>query len=66
MLKQLRSDTYGRWGFETDNDTAIANPKKLLDMASTGKKKLLGYHWPNPGLCMDEAKDGAYAYVPMA
>ena len=55
-----------KFGFDADHDTAIANRKKLLDMASAGKKKLLGYHWPYPGLGMAEAKDGAYVYVPAA
>lgn len=55
-----------KFGFDADHDTAIANRKKLLDMAATGKKKLLGYHWPYPGLGMAEAKDGAYVYVPAA
>jgi hypothetical protein len=30
------------------------------------REKLLGYHWPYPGLGMAEAKDGAYVYVPAA
>ena len=55
-----------KFGFDADHGTAIANRKKLLDMASTGKKKLLGYHWPYPGIGMAEAKDGAYVYVPAA
>ncbi|HUQ37752.1 MAG TPA: MBL fold metallo-hydrolase [Aestuariivirga sp.] len=55
-----------KFGFDADHDMAIANRKKLLDMASTGKKKLLGYHWPYPGIGMAEAKDGAYVYVPAA
>jgi len=55
-----------KFGFDADHDTAIANRKKLLDMAATGKKKLLGYHWPYPGLGMAEAKDGAYVYVPVS
>ena len=55
-----------KFGFDADHDTAIANRKKLLDMAATGKKKLLGYHWPYPGIGMAEAKDGAYVYVPVS
>jgi glyoxylase-like metal-dependent hydrolase (beta-lactamase superfamily II) len=55
-----------KFGFDADHDTAIANRKKLLDMAAAGKKKLLGYHWPYPGLGIAEAKDGAYVYVPTA
>jgi glyoxylase-like metal-dependent hydrolase (beta-lactamase superfamily II) len=55
-----------KFGFDADHPTAAANRKKLLDMASTGKKKLLGYHWPYPGIGIAEAKDGAYVYVPTA
>ena len=55
-----------KFGFDADHPTAITNRKKLLDMASAGKKKLLGYHWPYPGIGMAEAKDGAYVYVPAA
>jgi glyoxylase-like metal-dependent hydrolase (beta-lactamase superfamily II) len=55
-----------KFGFDADPATAIANRKKLLDMASAGKKILLGYHWPYPGIGMAEAKDGAYVYVPAA
>ncbi len=55
-----------KFAFDADHNTAIANRKKLLDMASAGKKKLLGYHWPYPGIGMAEKKDGAYVYVPMA
>ena len=55
-----------KFGFDADHATATANRKKLLDMAATGKKKLLGYHWPYPGIGMAEAKDGAYVYVPAA
>jgi glyoxylase-like metal-dependent hydrolase (beta-lactamase superfamily II) len=55
-----------KFGFDADHATAIANRKKLLDMASAAKKKLLGYHWPYPGLGIAEAKDGAYVYVPTA
>ena len=55
-----------KFNFDADHATAIANRKKLLDMASAGKKKLLGYHWPYPGIGMAEKKDGAYVYVPAA
>ena len=53
-----------KFGFDADHATAIANRKKLLDMSSAGKKKLIGFHWPYPGIGMAEAKDGAYVYVP--
>jgi glyoxylase-like metal-dependent hydrolase (beta-lactamase superfamily II) len=55
-----------KFGFDADHPTASANRKKLLDMAAATKKKLLGYHWPYPGIGMAEAKDGAYTYVPVS
>lgn len=55
-----------KFGFDADHATAIANRKKLLDMAASSKKLLLGYHWPYPGLGMAMAKDGAYSYMPMS
>lgn len=55
-----------KFSFDADHDTASANRKKLLDMAASGKKKMLGYHWPYPGIGMAEAKDGAWIYVPQA
>jgi glyoxylase-like metal-dependent hydrolase (beta-lactamase superfamily II) len=55
-----------KFAFDADHDKAIAARKKMLDMASAGKKKLLGYHWPYPGIGMAEKKDGAYVYVPNA
>ncbi len=55
-----------KFGFDADHPTASASRKKMLDIASAGKKKLLGYHWPYPGIGMAEAKDGAYVYVPMS
>jgi glyoxylase-like metal-dependent hydrolase (beta-lactamase superfamily II) len=54
-----------KFGFDADHAIAIANRKKLLDMAASSKKLMLGYHWPYPGLGHAEAKDGAYAYVPV-
>jgi glyoxylase-like metal-dependent hydrolase (beta-lactamase superfamily II) len=53
-----------KFAFDADQDAAIAMRRKLLDMAVAGKKQLLGYHWPYPGLGRAEAKDGAYLYVP--
>jgi glyoxylase-like metal-dependent hydrolase (beta-lactamase superfamily II) len=53
-----------KFAFDADHAGAIANRKKLLDMAVSGKKQMLGYHWPYPGLGRAEAKDGAYVYVP--
>ena len=55
-----------KFAFDADHAMAAASRKKLLDMAAAGKIKLLGYHWPYPGLGMAEAKDGAYVYVQAA
>jgi glyoxylase-like metal-dependent hydrolase (beta-lactamase superfamily II) len=55
-----------KFGFDADHDKAIANRKKLLETASAGKKKMLGFHWPYPGIGMAEKKDGAYVYVPVS
>ena len=52
-----------KFGFDADPEMAIAARKKLLGMAAAEKKKMLGYHWPYPGLAMAEAKDGAFVYV---
>jgi glyoxylase-like metal-dependent hydrolase (beta-lactamase superfamily II) len=53
-----------KFGFDADHATASANRRKLLDRAAAEKIKMLGYHWPYPGLAMAEAKDGAFVYVP--
>jgi glyoxylase-like metal-dependent hydrolase (beta-lactamase superfamily II) len=53
-----------KFGFDADHAMASANRRKLLDRAAAEKKKMLGYHWPYPGLAMAEAKDGAFVYVP--
>lgn len=52
-----------KFGFDADGDLAGKNRRVLLDMAAAGKKQMLGYHWPFPGLGRAEAKDGAFAYV---
>ena len=48
--------------FDAIHDLAIANRKKLLDRAATDKTKLLGFHWPYPGVGHAERKDSAYQY----
>ncbi len=52
-----------KFGFDADGDLAGRNRRVLLDMAAAGKKQMLGYHWPFPGLGRAEAKDGAFVYV---
>ena len=54
-----------KFGFDADPDMAIAARKKLLGHGGVRqRRKMLGYHWPYPGLAMAEAKDGAFVYVP--
>jgi glyoxylase-like metal-dependent hydrolase (beta-lactamase superfamily II) len=49
--------------FDAIHDLAIAKRKMLLDRAATDKTKLLGFHWPYPGIGHAEKKDSAYQYV---
>ena len=53
-----------KFGFDADGELAGKNRRALLQNAASGKKQLLGYHWPYPGLGMAEAKDNAFVYVP--
>jgi glyoxylase-like metal-dependent hydrolase (beta-lactamase superfamily II) len=53
-----------KFGFDSDGDLAVANRKPLLDRAATEKMKMLGFHWPYPGVGFAERKDNAYTYVP--
>jgi glyoxylase-like metal-dependent hydrolase (beta-lactamase superfamily II) len=53
-----------RFGFDTIAELAIANRSKLLDRAATEKTRLIGYHWPYPGLGFAERKDAGYRFVP--
>jgi glyoxylase-like metal-dependent hydrolase (beta-lactamase superfamily II) len=50
------------FGFDADGEMAGKSRRMLLDNAATGKKQMLGYHWPYPGLGRAEAKDGAFVY----
>jgi glyoxylase-like metal-dependent hydrolase (beta-lactamase superfamily II) len=52
-----------KFGFDTDAAAASKSRRMLLDMAASGKKQMLGYHWVYPGLGRAEAKDGAYTFV---
>ena len=51
------------FGFDSIPDVAAKARAKLLDRAAAEKIKLLGYHWPYPGLGFAEKKNGAYQYV---
>ncbi|MFH0298556.1 MBL fold metallo-hydrolase [Bradyrhizobium sp. 31Argb] len=55
-----------QFAYDMDNGTAVANRKKLLDRAATDKMKMLGFHWPYPGLGLAERKGTGYQYVPAA
>jgi glyoxylase-like metal-dependent hydrolase (beta-lactamase superfamily II) len=52
-----------KFGFDADGAAAGKSRRMLLDMAASGKKQMLGYHWPYPSLGRAEAKDGAFAFV---
>ena len=38
--------------------------RRLFDRAATEKAKLIGYHWPCPGVGFAERRDGSYRFVP--
>ncbi len=55
-----------KFAYDADSDTAVKNRRKLLEMASEGKKRLLGFHWPYPGVGhVEEGGEGKYRYVPV-
>ena len=47
-------------------DQAIATRRKLLDRLAIDRSKLIGFHFPYPGVGLVERKDGAYRFVPAA
>jgi glyoxylase-like metal-dependent hydrolase (beta-lactamase superfamily II) len=53
-----------KFGFDADHDKAIASRNSLLARASSDRTKLLGYHWPYPGVGYAERNGTAYHYVP--
>ncbi len=52
-----------RMGFDAKPDMAIATRKRLLGRAADEKLKMIGFHWPYPGIGYAERKDGAFAFV---
>lgn len=54
------------FGFDADHGSAIASRKSLLDRAARDRTKLLGYHWPYPGLGYAERSGSGYRYIPLA
>jgi glyoxylase-like metal-dependent hydrolase (beta-lactamase superfamily II) len=55
-----------RFGWDTIPDLAIKNRRPLLDRAATDRTRLLGYHWPYPGLGFAERYGRAFRFVPTA
>ncbi|MBO4228132.1 MBL fold metallo-hydrolase [Bradyrhizobium neotropicale] len=55
-----------QFAYDMDNGAAVANRKKLLDRAATDRMKMLGFHWPYPGLGFAERKGTGYQYVAAA
>lgn len=54
------------FGYDSIPELAVRNRRRLLDLASTDKTKLLGFHWTYPGLGFVEARGNSYRYVPIA
>jgi glyoxylase-like metal-dependent hydrolase (beta-lactamase superfamily II) len=61
----LVSFAHPEWRFAIDSlpELAIASRRRLLDRAATDKTRLIGSHWPYPGLGLVERKDGAYRFT---
>jgi glyoxylase-like metal-dependent hydrolase (beta-lactamase superfamily II) len=59
------SFAHPEWRLAMDSipELAIASRRRLLDRSATDKTRLLGSHWPYPGLGTAERKDGAYRFV---
>jgi glyoxylase-like metal-dependent hydrolase (beta-lactamase superfamily II) len=52
-----------RFAIDTIPELAIQSRRRLFDRAATDRARLLGSHWPYPGLGTAERKDGAYRFV---
>ncbi len=52
-----------RFGIDSLPDLAIQSRKRLLDRAASERIRLVGSHWPYPGLGMVERKGAAYQFV---
>ncbi len=52
-----------RFGFDAIPELAAASRRQLFDRAAAGKIKLIGYHWPYPGVGYAERKDGAFRFM---
>jgi glyoxylase-like metal-dependent hydrolase (beta-lactamase superfamily II) len=52
-----------RMGFDAIPEMAIATRKQLLNRAADERLKMIGFHWPYPGVGYAERKDDAFAFV---
>jgi glyoxylase-like metal-dependent hydrolase (beta-lactamase superfamily II) len=52
-----------RFAIDTVPEVAIASRRRLLDRAAAERTRLIGSHWPYPGLGMAERSGGAYRFV---
>ena len=52
-----------RFAIDTVPELAITSRRRMLERAVTDKPRLLGSHWPYPGLGVVQRKDGAYRFV---
>ncbi|MEZ5843118.1 MAG: MBL fold metallo-hydrolase [Hyphomicrobiaceae bacterium] len=53
-----------RWGADMDADAAIATRNKLLDRLTADKSRIVGYHFPAPGIGRVEKVGSAYRFRP--
>ena len=52
-----------RFAIDTVPELAITSRRRMLERAVTDKPRLLGSHWPYPGLGVVQRKDSAYRFV---
>ena len=52
-----------RFAIDTVPELAVTSRHRLLDRAAIEKTRLIGSHWPYPGLGMAERSGGAYRFV---
>lgn len=52
-----------RFGFDFDPENAAASRRRLLSKASSERQRLIGYHWPYPGVGFAEARGTAFTFT---
>ncbi len=54
------------WGFsfDTDPEAGAQTRRRVLDMLATERMRIVGYHFPFPGIGHVSRKDDAFRYVP--